>query len=229
MFKVHSSRLPALESFGGRGVLTPLLLAVSFFAFAATTLTAATVQQDLGQGLLYFRVGTAPADLPADSGKQPCVLDLRYARADANAPQLLAAWLRVHAQSEHPVFVLANNSTAPALLQVLADNRKVPGLLTIGIAAPGFSPDFPVSQSPAEEQLAFDDFAKGMSVTELTTDNPQKQRNDEASLSRDTQADTGETDTTTKADPEKRTQRIDAALQRAIQLHRGLKALKRIE
>jgi hypothetical protein len=126
--------------------------------------------------------------------------------------------------------VLANNSTAPALLQVLADNRKVPGLLTVGIAALGFSPDFPVSQSPAEEQLAFNDFAKGTPVTELTTDNPQKQRNDEASLSRDAQADTGEADGTTKpADSEKRTQHIDAALQRAIQLHRGLKALKRIE
>jgi hypothetical protein len=228
MFTVQ--RLKFMTSLCGRGALTPLLATFSLFAFATTCLTAAPIQQDLGQGLAYFRVTNAPADLPGDAGKQPCVLDLRYARADANAPQLLSAWLRVHAQSEHPVFVLANNSTAPALLRILADNRKVPGLLTVGIAAPAFSPDFPVSQSPAEEQRAFDDFAKGTSVTELTTDNPQKQRNDEASLSRDAQADTAETEAATKpSDTPDRATHIDAALQRAIQLHRGLKALKRIE
>lgn len=221
-----------MTSLCGRVALTPLLAAVSFLAFAAATVTAAPLQRDLGHGLVYFRVANAPADLPRDTAtaKQPCVLDLRYARADAGAGQQLGAWLADRAGPKHPVFVLANNSTAPVLLHALVGASGIPGVMTIGISSPQFSPEFPVFQSPVDELSAFEALANGASVAAVTTDNPNKQRNDEASLSRETQPEDAAADT--EKDPKEATKapaRIDAALQRAIHLHRGLQALKRID
>ena len=68
-----------------------------------------------------------------------------------------------------------------------------------------------------------------MSVKALLSDAPDKVRNDEARLDKDHLSDADEppTDTDRPADRKPR-QLIDAVLQRAVQLDRGLLALKRL-
>jgi hypothetical protein len=190
----------------------------------------------LGNGLVYFRLHTLPADLPAPEAihKQPCVLDLRYARADSAAAEVLGSWLKFHAAKHTPVFVLENGSTAPALLKILAARSAMNGVLVIGIAGQTFEPDIAVEESSSKERRAYDAFEHGAAVEALTVDNPDKQRNDEASLAHDRAAeatpddDTGTADTDTRLPIKPTPPPIDAALQMAIHLQRGLQALKKL-
>lgn len=215
-----------------RSWIAGLILATSWLG---CPLMAEPIVRDLGNGLVFFRAANAPADLPSEAAvqKRTVVLDLRYARADQGGGNGLAEWLKFHTLSGQPVFVLANQATAADLLQVLATHRGTRPLLTVGIAGPGFQPDIAVNQSLTDEKAAFDALAEGASTSALTTDNPRKQRNDEASLSRDRPLDSEPPEEPPandgKAAPasKSRPPQIDAALQRAMHLHLGLKALKK--
>lgn len=208
-------------------LLTPLLLAISAHA--------AALERDLGDGLVYFRVHAVPEDLPTNEAlrKRACVLDLRYAQAEPAATAVLSGWLKFHAADKTPLFVLVNGTTSRSLLASLAERDNIPDLLVIGIAGPRLEPDITVSQSSADERRAYDALENGASAAALTTDNPDKQRNDEASLAHDhapeaAAADDDEAPRAEKAAAAKaRTPPIDAALQRAIHLHRALRAMKK--
>lgn len=207
--------------------MKPLLAILACGLFAAG-LRAAPITRDLGQGLFYFRIAAVPADLPAANvaTRRGCVLDVRFARADSGGVELLNAWLQQRATPRTPVLVLANAATAAEILAALAPHEPAAGILVIGSAAPGFAPDLDVRVSPADERRAYDALAEGVSLSVLLTDNPDKVRNDEASLSRDRLADASAeaaAETTKPAPPP-----VDVVLQRAVHVHRALVALKKL-
>lgn len=192
---------------------------------------AAALQRDLGQRLLYHRAIELPADLPASESarKQPLILDLRYARGDEAAAIATQAWLKFHASSRTPVFILANRETSEPLRAALAELRRTAGILIVGRAARNFEPDVPVQTSAEDERRAYDALAAGVPVATLLTDNPDKVRNDEASLSRDRVAEASAEaarEQASSAGPERPP--VDLALQRAVHLHRALVALKKL-
>ncbi len=223
----RSCQVPAARWAWVRG-----LAAAGAAVLLAADINAAAIQRDLGDGLIYFRVHSVPADLPTDESarRRPTVLDLRYAHADSSASSILAAWLKFHASPKTPVFVLENGSTAPGLLHVLENREDTPGLLVIGIDGQSFEPDITVTESTLDEKRAYDALEHGTSVAALTTDNPDKQRNDEASLAHEHSPEpSDDSDSAVEKGPvEKAPPVIDAALQRAIHLHRALRALKKI-
>jgi hypothetical protein len=196
-------------------------------------------ERDLGRGLAYVRVHSLPADLPPTPAKPgPLVLDLRYARGNPDAATTLGAWLKFRASARTPVFILVNGGTAPAVLEFLENTEPLPGLLTLGAASSKFVPDVTLRIAPATERSAYDALEHGLPVETLLTDNPTKPRHDEAAIAQDHAAtgsgaeddDSALDDSSSPAPalPPAPPPLIDAALQRAVQLHRALLALKKI-
>lgn len=208
--------------------------------------------RDLGEGLAYYRVTTLPSDLPVTdtARKQPRVLDLRYVPGDITAGAALSGWLKFNAAPRTPVFLLINADTSGALLRHLATRPPAAGVIVIGVASPGLTPDLPLKISADTERLAYDALAAGAPIASLLNDAPEKLRNDEARLAKDH---LGQPDPTVYARPVEPLDAeppdadplpaatadkpakpaappplIDSALQRAVQLHRSLKALKRL-
>lgn len=201
--------------------------------FAVAVLTAAfgfaaPIEREVGNGLVYVRVHALPADLPAKpTGRvAPCVIDLRYVDADADAAAAFGAWLKFRATPRTPVFVLANAETSVPLLKILAVHERGTGIAVVGIERGPFHPDVPVKATPEDERRAYDALEKGSALTALLADLPNKVRNDEASLSKDrlaeASADAADNSSKNVAPP------IDATLQRAVHLHRALVALRKI-
>jgi hypothetical protein len=202
-----------------------------FLLLPLMSVAAAPVERELGAGLSYFRVHELPADLPAKpTGRvAACVLDLRYVRGDADAATALMAWLKSRASTRSPVFVLANAETSGALQKSLAEHERGTGVMVVGIPARQFRPDVAVAGSTPDERRAYDAFEQGVSTAVLLTDNPDKVRNDEASLSKDRLAEAS-ADAAEGALAGKRAgpPPIDVTLQRAVHLHRALVALKKL-
>lgn len=205
------------------------LFAVLLLTF--TCALAAPVERELGGGLSYFRVHELPADLPAkpEGHASPCIIDLRYVQADGDAATAFTAWLKFRASPHSPVFVLANAETSGALKRALAEHEQGVGVVVIGIPARQFRPDVAATGSAQNERKAYDALEQGAAPTALLTDNPDKVRNDEASLSKDrlaeASADSAEDSLApkgTKPPP------VDVTLQRAVHLHRAIVALKKI-
>lgn len=198
-----------------------------FFASVSAGL-AAPVVRDLGEGLTYVGVAALPDDLPAASGAAAlgaCVLDLRYAAGGEAEAAALAAWLKARVRPAAPVLVLANAETAFALRLVLVDRTPGSGLMVVGVAGPGLAPDVAVAVAPEQERAACAALRQGAPLEELLRENRDKIRNDEASLLRERPVE-GETPVT-PAKPGAAGV-IDVALQRAVHVHRALRALKRI-
>lgn len=196
--------------------------------WSAAVAVAAPLQHELGDRLRYHRAADLPADLPAaqPGRKTPLVLDARFSRGDEAAAIATQAWLRFYASSRTPVFVLANVETSAEVRRVLAALRRTPGILVIGRPTRDFEPDVPIKTSAENERKAYDALASGVPVAALVVENPDKVRNDEASLSRDRLAEaSAEIAEQAKAKPPPP---IDAALQRAVHLHRALVALRKL-
>ncbi len=215
--------MPAFKSLiPCRGILG-LLLSIA-------SIQAAALERDLEDRLRYHRVHELPADLPAaDSARQrPWVLDLRFVAADAAESAAVQRWLQAGAGPRNPVFVLVNRETSGDLLRILNELVGTPGLLTLGVPVPLFQPDIVVQQRAEDERRAYDAIANGAPLTAVLRENPEKERNDEASLSRDrlaaATADLSGEQGGTKPDRPP----VDLALQRAVHLYRSLLALKKI-
>lgn len=197
-------------------------LAVCALAQAAA---AATLIRDLGQGLTYYRVHEIPQDQPSASRAGACVLDLRYAKSDEMGASALRAWVSFNASVQAPVFVLENAQTDPALLAVFA-SRGPAGMLVLAPASARLGPQISVIVSPEDDRKAYDALEKGADVRTLLSDYPDKPRIDEAYLEKEHIADSDAPEVPTdKPLPARPT--VDAMLQRAVQLHQGLLALKR--
>lgn len=196
--------------------------------FLPLWLAAAPLEREIGSGLIYTRVHALPADLPTkpEGRVPPCVVDLRYVETDADGAAAFAAWLKFRATPRTPVLVIANADTSRALVRVLTHHERGTGIAVVGIPRGAFQPDVPVHATAEEERRAYDALEQGAAIGTLLADNPNKVRNDEASLSKDrlaeASADAAEAATKQPAPP------VDAALQRAVHLHRSLVALKRL-
>lgn len=201
------------------------------------TATAAPLERDLGQGLIYYRVHQLPSDLPATPAKkgQAIIIDLRYAKGDDSCATALDAWLKFHASATAPVFLLVNATTAPELTLAFAQRSSAAGLLAIGTPSPNFSPDIVVNTTPETERRAYDALEHGSDAAALLTDKPVKPRHDEAELARlrqipatDTSVDDDPPPPAKPTPPAPPPSLIDSALQRAVQMHRALLALRKL-
>ena len=203
-----------------------VLFALMFFG-----LRAAPLERDLGYGLVYVRIHDLPADLPAKpaTGRvPPCVLDVRYVSADANGAAALLTWLKARATPRSPVFVLANAETSAAILKPLAAHERSSGIAVVGAPARNFRPHVSVKTTAETERQAYDALERGTPVAKLLSDNPDKVRNDEASLSKDRLAEAAADAADDQLSGKRETPPIDATLQRAVHLHRALVALRKI-
>jgi hypothetical protein len=216
--------------------ILPLLLLIAAIASAAPPVP---LERDLGQGLAYCRVHSLPADLPTAAAKQgPLVLDLRYATSDEGAAAALGAWLKFRSSTATPVFVLLNADTAPAVRDFLAALAPPAGLITLGPASPHLAADIAVNISAAAERTAYEALEHGTPLDALLTDSAIKPRHDEAAiaLERTSPPDgsAADPDGPDAADPAPTAAPaapppvIDAVLQRAVYLHRSLRALKKL-
>ncbi|ACB77299.1 hypothetical protein [Opitutus terrae] len=223
------------------GTMRCAALLIACVALLASA-SAAPLESDLGEGLRYYRATELPTDLPPPpTGKPtPLVFDLRFTIADETAATALEAWLKFRATAAAPVLVLVNHETAPVLRPVLAAQKSNPGLLTIGATEPEFTPDVTVAVKSDVERRAYDAAQNGTPVAALAAPPIDKPRSDEAALIRD-RASLPEDDSDAGVDelglsdeppPTHGAQPapppVDLALQRAVQIHRGLRALKRL-
>ena len=184
--------------------------------------------RDLGEGLSYYRVHELPADLPTNPGARPgpCVLDLRFAKSDDAAAATLRAWVMFNATPRTPVFVIENAGTASALRAAIAPGAAQ-GLVVLAPASAKLAPDIEVRVSPETDRKAYEALEKGSSLESLLTDYPDKPRIDEAYLEKEHIPDSQAPDVP-EGKPQTPLPLVDLLLQRAVQLHRGLAALKRL-
>ncbi|MES2696603.1 MAG: hypothetical protein V4773_24250 [Verrucomicrobiota bacterium] len=213
-----------------RTFLRPLLMLI--VSSSALTLPAAPLEHDLGQGLRLYRIHALPADLPATApaeGKAaPCVVDLRYVQTEAEGATAFEAWLRFRAKPRTPVFVLANSDTSSSLLRSLAQREVGGGIVLVGVPSRQLKPDVAVRASGGDEKRAYEALERGVPLAALLTDNPDKVRNDEASLSRDRLAEASADAAADALGQKVEGLTVDLALQRAVHLHRALVALKKL-
>jgi hypothetical protein len=185
--------------------------------------------RDLGMGLVYFRVHELPNDIPSPQAGQPlaaCVLDLRFAKTDAASPAALKAWVRFNASVRTPIFVLENSGTDPALLAALTGSGPA-GQVVLAPDSEKLAPDIAVKVTPELDRRAYDALEKGEAVASLLTDFPDKPRIDEAYLEKEHISDSAAPDVPDEK-PLAARPLVDVMLQRAVQLHRGLLAMRRI-
>ena len=133
------------------------LLAVAVCALPSAVFGGAQ-PRDLGQGLSYYRVHELPGDLPSPPlGRPgPCVLDLRFAKADEIAASALRAWVRFNVSAHSPIFVLENAATSPSLLAALTGSGPA-GLIVIAPESVGLGPDIRVRVAADADRAGIDD------------------------------------------------------------------------
>ena len=200
-------------------------------AFACSLLHAgawASPARSLGQGLSYYRVHELPADLPSPASAHPgpCVLDVRFAKASETDAWALRAWVRFNAAARTPIFVLENEATAVALRAALQGSGPA-GIIVLAPASAGIAADITVRVAPDTDRRAYDAVEKGAPIESLLADNPEKPRVDEEYLEKEHLSDSDAPDVA-PGKPSPSPPLVDAMLQRAVQLHRGLIALKRL-
>ncbi|MEY4939665.1 MAG: hypothetical protein RIQ93_1400 [Verrucomicrobiota bacterium] len=198
------------------------------FVLAGVAAVAAPLTRDLGSNLFYHRIHILPGDLPGPEPSRPLtrIIDLRYVQGDKDAAVALVAWVKFHAAPRTPIIVLANADTHPALLAPFANRGGGPAVLVVGLPGAAFVPDIAIDTSAEKDRLAYDALEHGAELLTLIAENPDKPRYDEASLSRDRS-----TEAESAADARKaavNSPPTDATLQRAIHLHRALRALKKV-
>jgi hypothetical protein len=206
-----------------RLLLTGLLLGLALRAAAA-----APAAVDLGEGLSYVRVGQVEA-LPAASG--PLVIDLRRATA---ADEAMAEAFVASLRTAGPVrFVLVSRQTSPALLARLGQRAPAVLLLGTGVAEPAL--DVALTVTAEEDGRAYDAHEQGTALAALIQPPLRKPRRDEAAIMRSRTNGNGDgnaAESPTAAEPAAGEPAepllVDAVLQRAVHLHRGLKALGRL-
>jgi hypothetical protein len=202
--------------------------------------------QPLGRNFFYVRVHTLPDDLPAavPESHDSIVLDLRFVSAGKEAAEAFAAWLKFQARPAFPVVVLINAHTSPALLRPLSEARSPAGVVCIGPADPTIKPDIALNVSDEADRAAYEAFEHGVPLAELISPKLDKVRHDEATIAKERASGAGdsfdgETDddflpvanapaAVATAAPAAPSGPVDAVLQRALQLHRALLALKKI-
>jgi hypothetical protein len=199
----------------------PRLLLPALIAFLAGGLPAA----DLAPGLAYLRPGT---ELSPQTGS--AVIDLRTVTDETVARPLLAAIEPGKTNERRILLVLVSPETPSGVRRQLA---TLPRCLTLGRADPesDFKTDISVTTSAEAERKALEALAAGTAPEKLLVENADKPRFDETSLIREHTAmpETAITEEEAKpasANPAEPAP-VDAVLQRAVQIYRGLIVLKK--
>jgi len=225
------------------------LLFLVFFLVLPLGLRAA-IEKDLGQALAFFRVTNAQADqaslIDTIEQRPALVIDLRGLTCE---PDFVAALYTALAKTPPPHavrIVLINTATTQSLIAALDDDALL-SVITLAPRTPNFASDIVIATTSEEERLALEALSNGAPVEKLIGDTRDKRRYDEAKLVHDhtngiTPAEDeippdAEDDTVTtepakkkptvadkKAEPPPR----DLVLERAVQLHRALLALKKL-
>jgi len=224
----------------------------ALFFFVATPGLRAALEQDLGQSLTYLRVNDAAADTPAtvaSIARHPAlVLDLRCVISDAGQAEALQAALAKPPPTHAARIILINATTAPALIAVLTDD--LPHVVTIGPRTPALTPDIAIATTEEKDRAAYDALTTGTPLEKLINSSLDKRRYDEAKLVQDHSNGITPDTTALPADaeddsvtpspakdekksvaPEKKNELsplVDLVLERAVQLHRSLLAIKKL-
>jgi hypothetical protein len=209
--------------------LVTLLLAATLLA---TLPAASAAPVDLGDGLRYVRVNDT-RELPETDLNAPLVIDLR--RTQGGDLARLGTLLRSNGAVR---FVLLGSETSPDVRQLLA--ARAPGVITL--AAEGIEPkaDVVLEATPEEDMRAYDAHEDGAELALLIQPPLKKNRRDEAAILRNRANGNGNGNGRGSAaasedpppeeaggEPEE-SPLVDSVLQRAVHLHRGLKALGRL-
>lgn len=212
-----------------RVIALPLL-----FILVLASIRAATPSPvDLGEGLRYLRIVDA-ASVPDLSASTPLVLDLR--RAQGATPREMTGLRTLLGAAGPARFVLVSRETAPEVLQLLAN--RAPAVITLAAGSVNPSPDFSVGTAADEDLRAYDAYENGVKLDLLIQPPIRKNRRDEAAIIRNrangpdgangnNAAATEDPPPETAAEPAEPSL-VDMVLQRAVHLHRGLKALGRL-
>ena len=227
-----------------RLVLTLGLLSLAAGLHAATTPAGRT--EDLGQGLTYvLPAADNPAGLALFKGVSsgPAVLDLRYFSTVEHASHWLAA-IKAFASPKSVCFVLVSPEIAPELAAGLTEG--IANCVTIGRASPALKTDIAVDTTAEADRKAWAAIGKGADLDKLITVVLDKPRYDEAVLAKEHAADVNGTPATSGDDsadadappadapakapstPPAPKPLIDSVLQRAVQIDRGLVALRKL-
>lgn len=194
----------------------------------------ATELTDLGHGLAYLGVqslaGAEKALRSAVPGTGALVLDLRQVKANDDSPDALRAALGGRAAGA-PLFVLVGPATPPAIAEVLAKSTA----LTLGIAGSQPAPKVVVKTDADSDRRAGEALAAGTPVETLISGKIEKDHFDEATLVHEFK--NGNPDAAPPAAPDPTAEKsadaaakapklVDRVLQRAVQLHHALLALR---
>ncbi len=209
----------------------------------------AAIEKELGQALAYVRVTDVDADtsiaIDTIARRPALVLDLR-AIPVANGFQNKIEAALAKPPAPHAVrIVLINATTAPAL--VAAITETLPSVIIIGPRSSAQATDIAVSISDEDDRRAYDALANGTPLEKLINDDHNKPRYDEAKLVHDhangivapdaaLPADAEDDSITTEPGAEKKPDDsakkapplIDLVLERAVQIHNSLLALKKL-
>ncbi|MBW8782042.1 MAG: hypothetical protein JF599_09165 [Verrucomicrobia bacterium] len=225
-------------------LLRAFAIALGLLSFGASFGGAATPSahtEDLGQDLAYLRpdIRTDDAILLKAVAAKAVVLDLRYVSSGENAAGWLAA-IKEFTATGRVCLVLVSPETASALIGGLS--VPPPGCITVGRASPALGAIIPVDTPADADRRAWEAIGKGVPLAKLITENVDKPRYDEAVLAKEhaagldgeaapaedpdlppAPAKTGDPKTPPSPAP-----LIDAVLERAVQIQRGLLALKKL-
>jgi hypothetical protein len=205
-------------------------LAVAWFALLVTARVAGALAFDLGEDLRYVRLERLSEDLPVLEqtwATASTAIDARGVSADETSARALAAALKKSAPSKLRL-VLVNADTAPALLAALP--RQTPGVLILGPQGTAAALDLGVETTLEADRRAVAALARGAAPATVLPSPAEKTRQDEASLVRERHgASAAPTAPAEPAVPRAETPAapLDLVLQRALQLHRALLALRR--
>jgi hypothetical protein len=227
------------------------LFLVLFIFLGHTPSLRAAVEKDLGQSLAYFRVTDARADqggLVDTIARRPMlVIDLRGLASEADFVTALHAALAKPPAPHAVRIVLINSTTATSVVAALDDDALL-SVITLAPRSPGLAADIQTTTTIEEDRRALTAFANGTPVEKLIDDTRDKRRYDEAKLVHDhvngitpasdeLPADADDDAVTSEPAKEKKTNGTekkaeqpprDLVLERAVQLHRALLALKKI-
>ena len=212
------------------------------------TPAAISAPAGLGPGLAFLRLAALDVEVAAkmSASSTALVLDLRGTTADEQSAVTFLAMLRARPANQGVCLILISPATAPALLKMLV--TRVSGCLTIGRAEGNCRPDIAVTTTAESDQRAQDALGTGTPPLALLGPTVDKPRHDEAELAKDHAS--GKKPASEPASPDSTAPKpaaspaagslpavitatlstvlpppLDAVLQRAVQIHRGLLAL----
>ncbi|MFA5264736.1 MAG: hypothetical protein WC378_13015 [Opitutaceae bacterium] len=197
---------------------------------------AASLSQDLGQGLHYLRPTDLSVDIPpakSEPDTRTLIIDLRGSLTEGTGGATFAGWLAFRKKAETPVIVLLNGDTDPNVARIVTETDW-PALLSLSPQGVSFPSDIQVDTSAEADRKACAAIARGDSLDGLISTRISKERLDEAKLAKSYEINgrvaPRETEEPKKHPPapasEESSRAPDLVLARAVQIHHAMLALR---